>query len=75
MFEYIGEMGKDYIYAVTPLLQVGGQKSGFGWQVNAEAEHRHLVVAVTAQLLASDFVHCVASTAVVRAFSRGFSVL
>lgn len=22
MFEYIGEMGKDYIYAVTPLLQV-----------------------------------------------------
>jgi hypothetical protein len=23
MFEYIGEMGKDYIYAVTPLLQVG----------------------------------------------------
>jgi hypothetical protein len=24
MFEYIGEMGKDYIYAVTPLLQVGG---------------------------------------------------
>ena len=23
MFEYIGEMGKDYIYAVTPLLVVG----------------------------------------------------
>ena len=21
MFEYIGEMGKDYIYAVTPLLE------------------------------------------------------
>ena len=22
LFEYIGEMGKDYIYAVTPLLEV-----------------------------------------------------
>lgn len=29
MFEYIGEMGKDYIYAVTPLLQVGAS-AGFG---------------------------------------------
>jgi hypothetical protein len=28
MFEYIGEMGKDYIYAVTPLLQVGGLRCG-----------------------------------------------
>ena len=23
LFEYIGEMGKDYIYAVTPLLEAG----------------------------------------------------
>lgn len=30
MFEYIGEMGKDYIYAVTPLLQVRRQGSGQG---------------------------------------------
>ena len=27
MFEYIGEMGKDYIHAVTPLLQVRGGRA------------------------------------------------
>jgi hypothetical protein len=35
MFEYIGEMGKDYIYAVTPLLQVGGH----GWNKGQSRTH------------------------------------
>jgi hypothetical protein len=50
MFEYIGEMGKDYIYAVTPLLQVGGLCStAWGRRMDPEAERRQLLVAVTAQ--------------------------
>ena len=46
LFEYIGEMGKDYIYAVTPLLEDalmdrlagreggrgGGREGGRGWR-------------------------------------------
>lgn len=40
MFEYIGEMGKDYIYAVTPLLQV---RRGLAQFLQVSSQHERVL--------------------------------
>lgn len=42
MFEYIGEMGKDYIYAVTPLLEVGSLVCGSALACDSYAVEREV---------------------------------
>lgn len=46
MFEYIGEMGKDYIYAVTPLLEDALQDRDLVHRQTAAAVVQHLALGV-----------------------------
>lgn len=46
MFEYIGEMGKDYIYAVTPLLEDALQDRDLVHRQTAASVVQHMALGV-----------------------------
>lgn len=46
MFEYIGEMAKDYIYAVTPLLEDALTDRDLVHRQTAAAAIKHLALGV-----------------------------
>ena len=46
MFEYVGEMSKDYIYAITPLLEVALMDRDLVHRQTASAAVKHLALGV-----------------------------
>jgi len=46
MFEYVGEMGKDYIYAITPLLEDALTDRDLVHRQTAASAVKHLALGV-----------------------------
>ncbi len=51
LFEYIGEMGKDYIYAVTPLLQDALMDRDLVHRQTAASVVQHMSLGVAVRLM------------------------
>jgi hypothetical protein len=54
LFEYIGEMGKDYIYAVTPLLEDALMDRDLVHRQTAASVVQHMALGVAGMLLIRD---------------------